>query len=249
MCSIPWIIAHRGASGQYPENTIPAFLGAIELGATCVEMDIQPTSDNRLVLFHDQTMKRICGIPQKISELSYREILQFDVGQWKGPKWAGIKVPLLSDVLETLPSSINLNLELKYHSPKDDGFERAVLNIALEFDLPNRGYLAIKHIDTIPLFKKLASNCPLGLLQKQRTPQELLDLCCKWDLPIAQIRKSAATNEWVDRFHEQGIKVNYFFTDDSKEMIYLIKHLKIDGILTNYPERGVYALQTLEMSI
>jgi len=245
MGSLPWIIAHRGASGHYPENTKPSFRGAVELGATCVEMDIQPTADKKLVLFHDQTMERTGGIPQKISELSYQEILQIDVGRWKGSKWEGTKVPLLQDVLEILPSSMNLNLELKYYSPQDDWFERAVLDVALEYDLPNRGYLAIKHVETIPLFKNLAPDCLLGLLQKKRNPQEVLDLCCKWDLPIAQIRKSAATSEWVERFHEQGIKVNFFFTDDPQEMIHLYNDLKIDGILTNYPERGVKALQKL----
>ncbi|MFX0199962.1 MAG: glycerophosphodiester phosphodiesterase [Candidatus Hodarchaeota archaeon] len=245
MSRLPWIIAHRGASGHYPENTLPSFLGAVELGATCVEMDIQPTADRKLILFHDQTMERIVGIPQKISELSWREIHRFDVGRWKGSKWEGTKVPFLQEILEKLPRSINLNLELKYYSPHDDWFERSVLEVALEFDLPQRGYLAIKHIETIPFIKELSTDCPLGLLQKERTPQETLDLCCKWDLPIVQIRKPAATIEWIEQFHEQGIKVNFFWTDDPKEMIHLFRDLKIDGILTNYPERGVQVLQQL----
>ncbi len=246
MRSLPWIIAHRGASGHYPENTWPSFLGAVEFGATCVEMDIQPTADKQLVLFHDRTMERIVGIPKRIYELSYLEILQFDVGQWKDSKWKGTKIPLLQDVLKNLPSSIKLNLELKYYSSQDDWFEQAVLEVALDNDLPNRGYLAIKNIETIPIIKKIAPECPMGLLQKKRTPQEVLDLCCKWDLSIAQIRKSTATSEWIEQFHEQGIKVNFFFTDDPKEMIHLIKDLKIDGILTNYPERGVHVLQKLD---
>ncbi|MFX1518871.1 MAG: glycerophosphodiester phosphodiesterase [Promethearchaeota archaeon] len=245
MNQFPWIIAHRGASGHYPENTLHAFLGAVELGATCVEMDIQPTSDKKLVLFHDQTMERIAGIPKKITDLSWQEIIQYDVGRWKAPTWEGTKIPLLRSILEKLPRSMKLNLELKYYSPKDDWFERSVLEVALEYDLPSRGYLAIKHVETIPLFKKLASECPLGLLQKKRTPQETFEICCKWDLPFVQIRKSALTSEWIDRFHEQGIRVNFFFTDDPKEMTYLLKDLKIDGILTNYPDRAVQVFQEL----
>ena len=248
MSHLPWIIAHRGASGYYPENTLRSFLGAVELGATCVEMDIQPTSDRKLVLFHDKTMERIVGVPLKISDLSWQDICQYDVGRWKAPKWEGTKVPLLREVLEKLPRSMKLNLELKYYSPKNDWFERSVLEVALEYDLPSRGYLAIKHVEIISFLKELAPDCPLGLLQKRKTPKETFDICCKWDLPFVQIRKTALTSEWIDRFHEQGIRVNFFFTDDPKEMTYLLEDFKLDGILTNYPDRTVQVFQELGLS-
>lgn len=247
MGSIPWIIAHRGASGHYPENSLISFLGAVELGATCVEMDIQPTSDKQLVLFHDRTLERICGITKMIPEMTLNEIQQLDVGLWKDSKWEGTRIPQLVDVLDDLPRSMNLNLELKYHSSNDNWFEQAVINIAIEYDLPNRGYIAIKHIDKIPLLKNLAPECPLGLLQKQRTPQESLDLCCKFDLPIVQIRKSAISNEWIEKFQDNGIKVNYFCSDNTNEMVTLFKNYNLDGILTNYPDRGVKALQQLNL--
>jgi glycerophosphoryl diester phosphodiesterase len=159
--------------------------------------------------------------------------------------WEETKIPLLKEVLEKLPKSMKLNLELKYYSPKDDWFERSILEVALEYDLPSRGYLAIKYVETISFLKELAPECPLGLLQKKRTPQETFDICCKWDLPFVQIRKTALTSEWIDRFHEQGIRVNFFFTDDQKEMTYLLKDLKIDGFLTNYPDRAVPVFQEL----
>ncbi len=247
MSSTPWIIAHRGASGHYPENSLISFLGAVELGATCVEMDIQPTSDKQLVLFHDRTLERICGITQMIPEMTLNEVRQLDVGLWKDSKWEGTRIPQLVDVLDKLPRSMNLNLELKYHSSHDSWFERSVIDIAMEYDLPKRGYIAIKHVDKIPLLKNIAPECPLGLLQKQRTPQESLDLCCKFDLPIVQIRKSAISNEWIEKFQDNGIKVNYFFSDNSNEMVTLFKNYNLDGILTNYPDRGVKALQQLNL--
>ncbi|WP_287587877.1 glycerophosphodiester phosphodiesterase [Candidatus Borrarchaeum sp.] len=249
MTQLPWIIAHRGASGYYPENTLPSFLGAVELGATCVEMDIQPTADKKLVVFHDKTMERIVGVPKKITDLLWQEVIQYDVGRWKAPKWEGTKIPLFKEVLEKLPRSMKLNLELKYYSPKDDWFEGSVLEVALEYDLPSRGYLAIKHVETISFVKKRAPDCPLGLLQKGRTPKEIFDLCCKWDLPFVQIRRTALTSEWVDRFHEQGIRVNFFYSDDPEEMKHLLKDLKIDGILTNYPDRAVQVFQELGLPL
>ena len=61
---------------------------------------------------------------------------------------------------------------------------------------------------------------------------------------FVQIRKTAATSEWIDRFHEQSIRVNFFFSDDPKE-IEDILNLKIDGILTNYPDRAVQVFKKL----
>ena len=114
-----------------------------------------------------------------------------------------------------------------------------------EKDLRKIAYVAIKHIDKIPLLKNIAPECPLGLLQKQRTPQESFDLCCKFDLPIVQIRNSALSYEWIEKFHDNGIKVNYFFSDNTNEMVTLFKKYNLDGILTNYPDQGVKALQKL----
>ncbi len=238
-----WVIAHRGASALYPENTIPAFQAAVEMGAHCVEMDVQPTKDRQLVIFHDRTLERITGLPHRVTELPWKQLKIIDVGKWKGERWHGITIPRLSEVLTILPSTTKLNIELKYHDPRDDWFERAVISAVTQHDIKKRGYLAIKHVESVSRLRELDPDLPLGLLQKKRSPQETFDLCLQWEFSVVQIRKSSASPEWVDRYHDHGIKVNLFFSDDVEEMRQLYHEIGLDGILTNYPDRGLLALK------
>lgn len=243
-----WVIAHRGASGLYPENTIPAFRAAVDMGADCIEMDVQPTSDRVLVIFHDATLERITGLPHRLTDLSWKDVQELDVGQWKGETWQGTRMPTLEEALASVPRTVHLNVELKYFDRQNDWFEREVLRVTSRHQLDKRGYLAIKHVESIPRIRQWEPDYPLGLLQKQRTPEETFTLCLKWDLPVVQIRRSSATAEWVDRYHEHGIKVNLFYTDDVNEMKHLFFEVGVDGILTNYPDRGVLALKNDQSS-
>jgi glycerophosphoryl diester phosphodiesterase len=72
--------AHRGASTYAPENTLAAFYLGLEMGADGIETDIQRTSDGILVLFHDDNMMRICGLPKSISDYTYQELIRIDFG-------------------------------------------------------------------------------------------------------------------------------------------------------------------------
>lgn len=107
------LVGHRGASAHAPENTLASVMLAYEEGAFAAECDIQITKDNKLVLMHDDSVLRTSGVDKKVSELTYREIMNLDVGSWKGDKWAGIKVPLLADVVYQIPEDHLLFIEIK----------------------------------------------------------------------------------------------------------------------------------------
>ena len=98
------IVAHRGASADAPENTVPAFQLAWERGADVIEGDFFMTSDNVIVCFHDKTTKRIGGGELKVSSTPYQQLQPLDVGAWKGPQWKGTRIPTLTEVLATLPA-------------------------------------------------------------------------------------------------------------------------------------------------
>lgn len=98
------IVAHRGASADAPENTLPAFELAWKLGAERAEGDFFMTSDNVIVCFHDKTTKRLGGGNLKVIATPYKKLQTLDVGAWKGPKWKGTKIPTLAEVLATLPA-------------------------------------------------------------------------------------------------------------------------------------------------
>lgn len=104
-----WNYAHRGlwnAAEGVPENSLPAFARAAEQGYA-IELDIQITKDGRIVVFHDDTMKRMCGNEGKISDYTYEELQQFHLGD------STEKIPLLREVLQTVDGRVPLLVEIK----------------------------------------------------------------------------------------------------------------------------------------
>lgn len=98
------IVAHRGASADAPENTLPAFKLAWERGADLIEGDFFLTADNVIVCLHDKTSKRVGGGELKVSSTPYQQLQSLDVGAWKDPQWKGTRIPTLAEVLATLPA-------------------------------------------------------------------------------------------------------------------------------------------------
>lgn len=116
----PLVIAHRGASGSHPENTLPAFLRAIELGSDLVELDLRMTKDGHVVVIHDVSVDRTTNGRGLVAELTLAQIKALDAGCAFSPdggktfpfKGQGITVPTLEEVLTALPEQL-LMLEVK----------------------------------------------------------------------------------------------------------------------------------------
>jgi glycerophosphoryl diester phosphodiesterase len=107
------IIAHRGASWDAPENTLAAFQLAWKQGADGIEGDFRLTADNHLVCMHDASTLRITGTDLEIRKTPLKDLLRLDAGHWKGPRWAGQRIPTLEQVLETVPPGKKIYLEIK----------------------------------------------------------------------------------------------------------------------------------------
>ncbi len=123
------VTAHRGASRFYPENTMAAFDGAKKLGADWIELDVQQSKDGQIFVMHDTNFKRTAGIDCNTWELSYDTISRLDVGSFFDPKFAGEKVPLLTEAIAFAKENhIMLNIELKPTGYETD-FEKTVVDM------------------------------------------------------------------------------------------------------------------------
>ncbi len=109
----PLIIAHRGESFDAPENTMAAIKLAWERDAEAVEIDIQLTKDNELVVIHDTDTKRLTGIDKKIKDQTLEELKKLDVGSWKDITFKDERIPTLKEVLSTVPEGKRLIVEIK----------------------------------------------------------------------------------------------------------------------------------------
>lgn len=107
------IVGHRGASYDAPENTLSAIRLAWEQQADAVEFDVWLSKDGQIVLAHDKDTKRTAGVDRRIDEQTFAELQKLDVGRWKAEKYAGERIPKLSDVLPLTPEGKRLFIEIK----------------------------------------------------------------------------------------------------------------------------------------
>jgi len=107
------LIAHRGESQDAPENTLAAINLAWTRNADAVEIDVQLSADERVVVAHDRNMKRLTGRPLLVRQSTLAQLKALDVGRHKGPQWTGQRIPELPEVLQTVPRGKRLLIEIK----------------------------------------------------------------------------------------------------------------------------------------
>ena len=107
------IVAHRGASREAPENTIPAFTLAWKQGADAIEGDFQLTKDGHIVCIHDKDTKRVAGKKLVVSKSTLNELRKLDVGAYRGKKFEGTVIPTIAEVFSTIPKDKKIYIEIK----------------------------------------------------------------------------------------------------------------------------------------
>ena len=111
----PWVIAHRGASGHAPENTLAAYQRAVELGAGFIETDLHLTRDARFVAIHDATLERTSNGRGNVHDFTLAELRKLDAGMWFDREFMGQRIPTLEEILEFAKKhDVIFYLEVKY---------------------------------------------------------------------------------------------------------------------------------------
>lgn len=123
------VIAHRGASAYAPENTLASFKKAIEIGAHWFELDVHLSKDNKLVVIHDDDLKRVTGVEGKVTEKTWNELKKLDAGTWFSPQFKGERLPLLEDALRLAKNRIGVYIELKSSDKDDPLFPQLIMTI------------------------------------------------------------------------------------------------------------------------
>lgn len=130
-----YVAAHRGWSTKYPENTMPAFRAALELGVDQLETDVRVTKDGELVLIHDGTVDRTTDGTGRVYDMTFEELQQLDAGSWKSPEFAGERIPTLLQLMELVKDhpTITLDIELKvYPNPGKEEISYSVCDRVLK---------------------------------------------------------------------------------------------------------------------
>jgi len=234
--------AHRGASSTHPENTLSAFAEAVALGCEMVEFDVRATADGALLILHDPSVDRTTDGTGQIWDLSCKEIRQLDASA-DHEGFGRIQIPTLDEVLDTLPSSIELNIHI-YPGPADGS--AIVAGVCREIEVRNLYGSAIiagsdEVMEIVIATDDRVRRCLLGSQGRANIYARLArDFGCTNIQPLHRITTPAL----CDEAHRFGLVVHPFYADDETEMWRLID-CGVDGILTNCPRRLIALRQAL----
>lgn len=231
----PLRIGHRGAAGTHPENTLASFWQAAALGADGIEFDVQRTRDGQLVVLHDPTLDRTTNLSGFVRDLTLAEVRQADAGSWKGPQFAGERVPTLRELLRAVPSHLLLFLELKAGSLHYPGIEAELLRLLQEEGALGRTQVSSFDHQALYRLHQAAPDLPLGMLY-----------ACNLMDPVGLARQVGAaalhpafqwiTPDLVAWAHAAGLQV-HAWTVNQPDFIRQMKACGVDGIISDFPEK------------
>lgn len=235
------ILAHRGASADFPENTLEAFEGAVAQGADGVELDVMRCSTGELVVCHDEKLDRLAGREWWVHATPWWKLQQADVGSSLG--FAPARIPRLEEVFEALPEELLVNVELKCETVDDLGLTECVGALIEERRLHER--VLVSSFNPLCLMRLGARfpNIRRGQLidpDKSWLMQQLWAPFTARDSTHPYFRQ--VTAERVDAWHAKGQKVAVWTVDDAHEAQRL-RELGVDYLITNRPAQLRNALE------
>lgn len=232
------ILGHRGARGHAPENTMVSFQTALEMGVDGIELDVQMTKDGKVVVCHDHSLERTSNGKGWLVEHTRDELRDLDFGGWFDAKYTGEKIPTLREVLQwAAPTKLIVNIEIKNGPVIYESIEEKIAALIRESRMVDRVIVSSFYHPSLLRMKQLDPLIKTGLLYASRP----ID-------PWLQLRVTDTDNlhplwhyldaGWVSSTRPHGAKVFTWTVNEMREWEHF-KHLDVDGIMTDYPDRFV----------
>lgn len=227
--------AHRGASAYAPENTLEAFQLAVEQQADGVELDVQMTKDGKLVVIHDETIRRTSGGPGRVMDYTLSELkeMKFNLTH---PEYADATIPTLAEVYELLkPAGLEINVEIKTGIIFYPEIEERLYRLELEMGMEEKViYSSFNHYSAMKM-KELNPEARVGLLYSdgfQNVPHYAAKLgadalhpaLCNLQYP-----------DFLEECRKRGLLL-HVWTVDKEEDIRRLAEAGIDAVITNRPD-------------
>ncbi len=235
-------IAHRGYSGVYPENTMPAFEAAIEAGADGVEFDVQFSRDGELVIMHDETVDRTTNGHGFVKDHTLAELKSLDASAAFKGRYGIVRVPTLEEYLERVKDLDFLtNIELKTGIFEYDGIETAVADLVRRYRLQDRVIISSFNHYSVLRAHAAAPEIRCGFLTES------------WIVNAGAYTRShgiecwhphwaSVTGETAAKLKANGIMINVWTVNEPAEALRL-QSLGADAVIGNFPEEIGKALR------
>jgi glycerophosphoryl diester phosphodiesterase len=234
------VIAHRGASAYYPENTLSSFAGAIEMDADMVELDVQLTKDGEVVVFHDEKIERCTDGRGRVAGHTLQELKRLDAGSWFSSRFTGEKIPTLIEVLDFCKNKIAVNIEIKTEAVKDDisgGIEDKCLQIVERNGMKDHVIFSSFDPRALVHLKQIENSIPTAVLFEKKYFGSRLpsDIIASLDADAFNCSLREFSGRRRADLQSNDIPVNIYTVDDKKNMKLLLA-AGVSGIFTDCPD-------------
>lgn len=230
------ITAHRGFSHIAPENTMPAFEAAVGCGADFIELDVQLTADEQMVVFHDDKIDRTTNGRGQLKYYTYEQLQQFSAGSWfkKSDEFNDVRIPLLTEVLDAVGDDIMLNIEIKRSGDPKKTAEHLVALIE-EYDLVKSVYVTSFSYPALKKVKQLNPKIKTAFIANMSTATSYAQLPY---IDAVSMNYLFVNQSVVNSAHHNGKRIFVWTVDRQSEMQKMIA-MGVDNIITNRPDKAL----------
>jgi len=232
------VIAHRGASGHAPENTLAAFRRAVALGASFIETDLHLSRDAHFVAIHDDTVNRTTNGQGHVHDLTLTDLRRLDAGSWFGSEFSGERIPTLEEILEfAKKNDVVFYLELKPTGAW--GGEHALIGALRESGEIARTIVISFDAGIIAALRKIEPTLMTGLLFEGQIDQPL-ERAVEVGARQLAVRGDLVTPALIAEARKRDLQIVRWTVNQPAHMRMLIE-AGVDGIMSDYPDRLVAA--------
>lgn len=239
----PAVITHRGANKYAPQNTLPAFERAVQIGTDGFETDVHITKDGKIVLCHNYTIDETSDGKGNVADMTLEELKQYDFGSYFSEKFAGTKIPTIDEFLslvEKTDISI-LNIEIKSPKQNETAIVIETIKAVKEHGLFDKLLISSFDPKLLAEAKRIDRRCKTGFLYSPKSPTTAtmfwkpVDFALSLGCDALHPYHLFVDNNYVEKAHDSGIMVNPW-TVDIPEAIDRMLRCGVDGIITDLPD-------------
>lgn len=239
------VIAHRGFSRDYPENTMIAFERAIEIGADMIELDATLSDDGDFVVIHDDMLGRTAEGSGFVCHQSTKALTRMPVGEWFGEGFADQRIPTLAQVLQAFGERIQFNIELKPFFPLGNASEmkaaiRELLALLNERGLADKIIISSSNFFLLDYVRKRDADIRIGVIYRwPLTHYKPVDVCKHLSAYSLHPFHPQVSEAMLQQMHALGVRVFPYTVDEPETMRELLEldGDGVDGLFTNCPDQ------------
>ena len=234
-----FVIGHRGAPALAPENTLPSFMKAIELGVDYIELDVRASKDGKLVIIHDETVNRTTDAKGPVSSYTLTSLRKLDAGRWFGEEFKDVRIPTIEEVLGLVKDKTSVVIHIKH-----EGIEEKVLKAVREYDIIH-GCIIMAPLTVSKRIKLSEPIIPIQADLPEINPRDAIDMLAENLVDIASIHISNLNKNLVKLCHRSGLLVNVWDVD-RPEQVEKCKECEVEFVTTNDPKTVLETLRNLQ---